>query len=64
MTHYIDESTGATAETVYVTTVDGDEIGSYEGHVWGDDFIARMESKHGTIRATFQGGDLDGYEAI
>lgn len=64
MSHYTDESTGATAETVYVTDADGEEIGSYEGHVWSDEFVAKMEAKHGTIRATFQGGDLDGFEAI
>ena len=64
MAQYVDESTGATAETVYVTTLDGEEIGSFMGHVWTDDFISRLEEKHGAVRAKFQGGTLDGFEAI
>jgi hypothetical protein len=63
-TEYVDASTGATAESVYVTTIDGDEIGSYRGCDWTDALIEKLEKRHGGIRAVFCGGTLDGYEAI
>jgi hypothetical protein len=60
---YIDESTGATADSVYVTNADGDEIGSFKGKCWNDEFIGRLEAEHGQILAMFCGGTLDGFEA-
>lgn len=63
-TQYIDESTGATADSVYITTLDGAEIASVPGKDWTDELIDRLEKKHGAIRAEFQGGTLDGFEAL
>jgi hypothetical protein len=64
MTQYIDESTGATADSVYVTTLAGEEIASLRGHLWTDEMVARLEQKHGAISATFEGGTLDGMPAL
>ena len=61
---YIDESTGATADSVYVTTPDGEEIATLPGHLWTDEMISCLEKKHGHICAEFQGGTLDGFEAL
>jgi len=61
---YIDQSTGATADSVYVTTPVGDEIASIAGYLWTDEMIARLEKKYGPVCAEFQGGTLDGFEAI
>ena len=60
---YVDASTGGTADSVYVTTLCGDEIGSYDGACWCDDFIDKLEAKYGRIRAEFCGGTLDGFDA-
>lgn len=62
-TQYIDNYTGETADSVYVTTIDGEEIDSLPGNVWNDEMIARLEKSHGMIIAIFQGGTLDGVEA-
>ncbi len=64
MAQYVDESTGATADSVYVTDANGEEIGSILGHFWNDEFIIALEKKYGAIHATFEGGTLDGFEAI
>jgi len=64
MGQYIDESTGATADSVYITTIEGEEIVALSGHEWTDEMVAHLEKQHGLISATFQGGTLDGYEAI
>ena len=64
MGQYIDESTGATADSVYIATIEGEEIASVHGHAWTDEMVARLEKQHGSIIATFQGGTLDGYSAI
>ena len=61
---YIDESTGASADSVYVTDANGEEIASVAGSNWNDALVVRLEAKHGTLFATFQGGTLDGFEAI
>jgi hypothetical protein len=63
-TQYIDESTGYTADSVYVTTIDGEEIASLTGVCWTDKMVARLEKSHGMIIATFKGGTLDGQPAL
>ena len=43
MTTYLaDPSTGGTAESVYVTTLDGDEIGSFRADKWRDELVDRL----------------------
>jgi hypothetical protein len=64
MGQYIDESTGATADSVYITTIEGEEIVSLHGHAWNDEMVARLEKQHGLINATFEGGTLDGLPAL
>ena len=64
MGQYIDESTGATADSVYVTTIEGEEIASVHGHAWTDEMVARLEKQHGFIIATFEGGTLNGQPAL
>jgi hypothetical protein len=64
MAQYIDDSTGATADSVYVTTLAGDEIASLPGHLWTDEMVARLERDHGVLSATFEGGTLDGMVAL
>jgi hypothetical protein len=64
MGQYIDESTGATADSVYITTIEGEEIASLHGHAWTDEMVERLEKEHGFIIATFEGGTLDGHSAI
>ena len=64
MGQYIDESTGATADSVYITTIEGEEIVSLYGHAWTDEMVARLEKQHGLISATFEGGTLDGQPAL
>lgn len=64
MGQYIDDSTGATADSVYITTIEGEEIAALSGHEWNDEMVARLEKQHGLIAAVFQGGTLDGYEAL
>ena len=54
---------GATAESVYITTLDGDEVGTYRACDFTDALIDQLEAKHGRITAEFQGGTLDGFEA-
>jgi hypothetical protein len=61
---YIDKSTGATADSVYITTIEGEEIASIPGRFWTDELISRLEKKYGHICAEFQGGTLDGFEAF
>ena len=63
-TQYIDEATGYTADSVYVTTIDGEEIASLTGVCWTDKMVARLEKSHGMIIATFGGGTLDGMPAL
>ena len=63
-TQYIDKSTGYTADSVYVTTIDGEEIASLTGNLWTDEMVARLEKSHGMISATFEGGTLDGQPAL
>jgi hypothetical protein len=64
MGQYIDESTGATADSVYITTIEGEEIASLHGHAWTDEMVARLEKQHGLIIATFEGGTLNGQPAL
>jgi hypothetical protein len=63
---YIDESTGATADSVYITDAQGNEIASVCGRDWNEALIDRLAARYGifNLRATFEGGTLDGYEAI
>jgi len=61
---YIDESTGASADSVYITTFEGDEIAAIPGRLWTDALVSRLEKKYGHIRAVFQGGTLDGFDAL
>ena len=61
---YIDESTGATADSVCITTIEGEEIASIPGRLWTDELVSRLEKKYGRICAEFQGGTLDGFEAF
>jgi|TARA_R110000824_G_scaffold93709_2_gene226560 hypothetical protein len=65
MTTYLaDPSTGGTAESVYVTTLDGDEIGSFRADKWRDELVDRLTKEHGNFFAMFSGGTLDGFDAI
>jgi hypothetical protein len=61
---YIDDSTGETADSVYITTLEGDEIALIPGRLWTDELVSRLEKKYGHICAEFQGGTLDGFEAL
>tara|TARA_R110000787_G_scaffold53739_5_gene125565 strand:+ start:1334 stop:1537 length:204 start_codon:yes stop_codon:yes gene_type:complete len=61
---YIDDSTGASADSVYITTLEGDEIAVIPGRLWTDELVSRLEEKYGQICAEFQGGTLDGFEAL
>ena len=61
---YIDESTGATADSVCITPIEGEEIASIPGRLWTDELVSRLEKKYGHICAEFQGGTLDGFEAF
>ncbi|MBF0391659.1 MAG: hypothetical protein HQL38_03155 [Alphaproteobacteria bacterium] len=63
-TQYVDDCSGATADSVYVTDPNGEEIASLRGCDWNDETVSRLEKAHGPIRATFQGGTLDGFEAL
>jgi hypothetical protein len=53
---------GLTYHGVYVTTPLGEEIASL-GCELTDAIIAKLETEHGNLVFTFQGGDLDGVEA-
>ena len=61
---YIDQSTGASADSVYITTLEGDEIAVIPGRLWTDELVSQLEKKYGQICAEFQGGTLDGFEAL
>jgi hypothetical protein len=61
---YIDDSTGASADSVYITTIEGEEIAVIPGRLWTDELVSRLEKKYGQICAEFQGGTLDGFEAL
>jgi len=65
MLQYVDAYSGETADSVYVMTIEGEEIASVAGHAWTEEHADELLKEHGHgIYAVFVGGTLNGCQAL